>query len=192
MQETPCEFCGQCISTCPTGALKARPYEGEGRVAARDMLRNACAYFKMSEEDMMEALGLEGWVVRTTCAYCGCGCQLDLHVIDNKVVEVTSPLMVGAGQGNLCVKGRFGYDFIDSDERLTKPLVKKGDKFVEVEWDEALDLVAKKLGDIKKKSGPDSIGVLSSARITNEENYLVQKFTRAVVGTNNVDHCARL
>jgi predicted molibdopterin-dependent oxidoreductase YjgC len=100
MQETPCEFCGQCISTCPTGAIKARPYEGKGRIAARDMLRNACAYFKMSEEDMMEALGLDNWVVRTTCAYCGCGCQLDLHVIDNKVAEVTSPKMVGSGQGN--------------------------------------------------------------------------------------------
>src|SRR5674536_30800 len=105
----------RCISTCPTGAIKAKPYEGDGRVAARDMLRNACAFFKMSEEDMMEALGLEGWKVRTTCAYCGCGCQLDLHVIDNKVVEVTSPKMVGSGQGNLCVKGRFGYDFISSD-----------------------------------------------------------------------------
>jgi predicted molibdopterin-dependent oxidoreductase YjgC len=192
MQETPCEFCGQCISTCPTGAIKARPYEGEGRVAARDMLRNACAFFKMSEEDMMEALGLEGWKVRTTCAYCGCGCQLDLHVIDNKVVEVTSPKMVGSGQGNLCVKGRFGYDFISSDERLKRPLVRKGKKLVETSWDEAMDLVAKKLGGIKKKSGADSIGVFSSARATNEDNYLVQKFTRAVVGTNNVDHCARL
>jgi predicted molibdopterin-dependent oxidoreductase YjgC len=192
MQDTPCEFCGQCISTCPTGAIKAKPYEGEGRVVARDMLRNACAYFKMSEEDMMEALGLDNWVVRTTCAYCGCGCQLDLHVIDNQVVEVTSPKMVGPGQGNLCVKGRFGYDFIGSDERLTMPLIRKDDKFVEVSWDEALGLVAGKLGDIKKKSGPDAIGVLSSARATNEDNYLVQKFTRAVVGTNNVDHCARL
>jgi NADH-quinone oxidoreductase subunit G/formate dehydrogenase alpha subunit len=192
MQETPCEFCGQCISTCPTGAIKARPYEGKGRIAARDMLRNACAYFKMSEEDMMEALGLDNWVVRTTCAYCGCGCQLDLHVIDNKVAEVTSPKMVGSGQGNLCVKGRFGYDFIASDERLTKPLIRKGKKLVEAEWDQALDLVAKKLGDIKKKEGADAIGVLSSARATNEDNYLVQKFTRAVIGTNNVDHCARL
>jgi formate dehydrogenase alpha subunit len=192
MQETPCEFCGQCISTCPTGAIKARPYEGKGRIAARDMLRNACAYFKMSEEDMMEALGLDNWVVRTTCAYCGCGCQLDLHVIDNKVAEVTSPKMVGSGQGNLCVKGRFGYDFIASDERLTKPLIRKGKKLVEAEWDEALDLVARKLGAIKKKEGADAIGVLSSARATNEDNYLVQKFTRAVIGTNNVDHCARL
>jgi predicted molibdopterin-dependent oxidoreductase YjgC len=192
MQETPCEFCGQCISTCPTGSLKAKPYEGDGRVAARDMLRNACAFFKMSEEDMMEALGLQGWKVRTTCAYCGCGCQLDLHVIDNKVVEVTSPKMVGSGQGNLCVKGRFGYDFIASDERLRKPLVRKGKKLVETSWDEALDLVASKLSGIKKKSGADSIAVLSSARATNEDNYLIQKFTRAVVGTNNVDHCARL
>ena len=192
MQETPCEFCGQCISTCPTGAIKARPYEGTGRIAARDMLRNACAYFKMSEEDMMEALGLDNWVTRTTCAYCGCGCQLDLHVIDNKVAEVTSPKMVGSGQGNLCVKGRFGYDFIASDERLTKPLIRKGKKFVEAEWDDALDLIAKKLGAIKKKEGADAIGVLSSARATNEDNYLVQKFTRAVIGTNNVDHCARL
>jgi predicted molibdopterin-dependent oxidoreductase YjgC len=192
MQETPCEFCGQCISTCPTGAIKARPYSEEGRVAARDLLRNACAYFKMSEDEMMEALGLEGWVTRTTCAYCGCGCQLDLHVIDNKIVEVTSPLMVGSGQGNLCVKGRFGYDFVSSPERLTKPLIRKRGKLVEAEWDEALKLVAKNLKKAKKDSGSDSIAVLASARITNEENYLVQKFTRAAIGTNNVDHCARL
>jgi predicted molibdopterin-dependent oxidoreductase YjgC len=192
MQETPCEFCGQCISTCPTGAIKARPYEGDGRVAARDMLRNACSYFKMSEDQMMEALGLTQWKVRTTCAYCGCGCQLDLHVIDNRIVEVTSPLMEGPGQGNLCVKGRFGYDFVGSDERLTRPLIRKGKKLVEAEWDEALDLVAKKLSGTKKKSGADSIAVLASARITNEENYLISKFTRAGIGTNNVDHCARL
>jgi predicted molibdopterin-dependent oxidoreductase YjgC len=192
MQETPCEFCGQCISTCPTGAIKARPYSDEGRVAARDLLRNACAYFNMSEEDMMDALGLENWVVRTTCAYCGCGCQLDLHVIDNKIVEVTSPLMVGAGQGNLCVKGRFGYDFVASPERLTKPLIRKRGKLVEAEWEEALKLVAKNLKAAKKNSGPDSIAVLASARVTNEENYLIQKFTRAAVGTNNIDHCARL
>jgi predicted molibdopterin-dependent oxidoreductase YjgC len=99
---------------------------------------------------------------------------------------------VGSGQGNLCVKGRFGYDFIASDERLTKPLIRKGKKLVEAEWGEALDLVARKLGAIKKKEGADAIGVLSSARATNEDNYLVQKFTRAVIGTNNVDHCARL
>jgi predicted molibdopterin-dependent oxidoreductase YjgC len=155
------------------------------------MLRNACAYFKMPEEEMMKALGLEGWVTRTTCAYCGCGCQLDIHVIDNKVVEITSPLMVGSGQGNLCMKGRFGYEFIGSDERLTKPLIRKDGVLVESTWEEALGLVAEKLGEAKKSS-PDSVAVLSSARATNEDNYLIQKFARAVIGTNNVDHCARL
>ncbi len=192
MQETPCEFCGSCISTCPTGAISAKPFEGNGRVAARDMLRNACAYFKMSEGDMLEALGLQGWVTRTTCAYCGSGCQLDLHVVDNKVVEVTGPLMVGSGKGNLCVKGRFGYDFIAHEDRLTAPLVRKDGALVEASWEEALDLVASRLGAIKEEHGPDAIGVFSCARFTNEENYLVQKFTRAVIGTNNVDHCARV
>ena len=141
---------------------------------------------------MEEALGLEDWTTRTTCAYCGCGCQLDLHVIDNKVVEVTSPLMEGPGQGNLCVKGRFGYDFISSPDRLTTPLIKKDGVLTEATWDEALDLVASALRRSRRSSGPDSLAVLASARITNEENYLLQKFARAVIGTNNVDHCARL
>jgi predicted molibdopterin-dependent oxidoreductase YjgC len=115
-----------------------------------------------------------------------------MHVVDNKVVEITSPKMVGSGQGNLCVKGRFGYEFISSEDRLTKPLIRKGKDLVESSWDEALDLVASKLTEIKDKHGPDSIGVFSCARFTNEENYLVQKFSRAVIGTNNVDHCARV
>jgi formate dehydrogenase alpha subunit len=192
MQETPCEFCGQCISTCPTGAIQARPFEDSERVWKRDMLRSACDYFGCGIEDMESALGLTDWTTRTTCAYCGCGCQLDLHVIDNRVVEVTSPLMQGPGQGNLCVKGRFGYDFISSPDRLTTPLIRKDGVLVDASWDEALDLVASRFKQIKDKSGPDSLAVLASARITNEENYLLQKFARAVIGTNNVDHCARL
>jgi predicted molibdopterin-dependent oxidoreductase YjgC len=94
--------------------------------------------------------------------------------------------------GSLCVKGRFGYDFIASPDRLTTPLVKENGEFKEASWEEALDLVASKLGDIKTEFGPDSIGLLTSARITNEENYIAQKFARAVLKTNNVDHCARL
>jgi len=92
----------------------------------------------------------------------------------------------------LCVKGRFGYEFVASPERLTKPLIKKDGKQVEASWDEALDLVAQKLGAIKEEFGPDSQGFLTSARITNEDNYVAQKFTRAVLKTNNIDHCARL
>lgn len=192
MTETPCEFCGQCISTCPTGALTSRLAEEGERSWKLDVLRAGCAYFNQDMDSMMETLNLDNWVVRTTCPYCGCGCQLDLHVVDDRVVEVTSPVMVGPGQGNLCIKGRFGYGFIHSDERLEKPLIRKDGVFEEASWEEAVNLIAEKFSDIKSRNGSDSIAVLASARITNEENYLMQKFTRAVIGTNNIDHCARL
>jgi predicted molibdopterin-dependent oxidoreductase YjgC len=113
-------------------------------------------------------------------------------VRDGRIVKVTGVEDVGPNWGSLCVKGRFGYDFIHDEGRLTKPLIREGDDFREASWDEALGLVAERLGTIKKESGADSIGVLSSARITNEENYVAQKFARATLGTNNVDHCARL
>jgi len=130
--------------------------------------------------------------VKTTCTYCGCGCQIELNVMNNRVVGVTSNADIGVNRGSLCVKGRFGYEFIGSDERLTKPLVKENGVFKESTWEEALSLVASRFLKIKSESGPDSIAGLSSARCTNEENYLFQKFIRAVIGTNNVDHCARL
>jgi predicted molibdopterin-dependent oxidoreductase YjgC len=167
LQETPCEFCGQCVSTCPTGAITSIPSGGKGR----------------------------GWQVekvRTTCPYCGCGCQLDLHVRDGEIVEVSSPVMVGPGQGNLCVKGRYGYSFINHEDRLTHPLIRKDGKLVKASWKAALDLIADRISKAMKETGPDSVAFLSSARCTNEENYLLQKLSRAVVGTNNIDHCARL
>jgi predicted molibdopterin-dependent oxidoreductase YjgC len=117
---------------------------------------------------------------------------MELHVLDNQVVSVTGKDDPGVNQGSLCVKGRFGYEFIASDQRLTKPLIKRNGKFEEASWDEALRLVARRFTKIKKESGPDAIGGFTSARCTNEENYLFQKFMRAVIGTNNVDHCARL
>jgi predicted molibdopterin-dependent oxidoreductase YjgC len=95
-------------------------------------------------------------------------------------------------EGWLCVKGRFGYNFINSPDRLKTPLIKKDGKFIEASWDEAFGYIAERLSAIKQKHGPDAIGGLSSARCTNEENYLFQKFIRAAIGTNNVDHCARL
>jgi predicted molibdopterin-dependent oxidoreductase YjgC len=108
------------------------------------------------------------------------------------VVKVTGAKGVPPNDGSLCVKGRFGYDFINSDERLTTPLVKENGVHREATWDEALDLVARKFTEIRDAHGGDSIGMLTSARVTNEENYVTQKFTRAVLKTNNVDHCARL
>ncbi len=161
-----CEFCGQCVAVCPTGALTGKAWSKKGR-----------------QKDVKE--------VDTVCGYCGVGCNITMHVKDNEVVRVSSKPDTW-NEGWLCVKGRFGYRFINSPERLTTPLIKKAGQFAPATWDEALDIVAKKLSGIKQKHGPDSIGGFSSARCTNEDNYIFQKFVRAAIGTNNVDHCARL
>jgi len=165
--ESNCYFCGECVQVCPVGALVER----KARFAGRP------------------------WQVKkvpTTCTYCGTGCTLDLNIVDGRVVKVTGNEDGVVNRGSLCVKGRFGYDFIHHEDRLTKPLIKENGGFREASWDEALTLVAKRFAEIKAKYGPDSIAALSSARCTNEENYLMQKFMRAVIGTNNIDHCARL
>jgi formate dehydrogenase alpha subunit len=131
--------------------------------------------------------------IQTTCTFCGCGCQLELNTLaDRKVVKVTTKGEAGINQGSLCVKGRFGFDFIHHPDRLQKPLVKKSGVFVEVSWEEALDLVTTKLEEIKNRFGAQSIGGISSPRGTNEENYLFQKWMRACIGTNHIDNGARL
>ena len=129
--------------------------------------------------------------VRTTCPYCGVGCQLWLHVKDGRIIKVTGVEDGSPNNGRLCVKGRFGYDFIYSDKRIKTPLIKENGKFREASWDEALDLIADKFKEIIAKDGPDAIGGVSCARSINEDSYLMQKFFRQVLGTNNIDHCAR-
>jgi len=168
LRDSDCVFCGECLQVCPVGALVPKKdfVPGGPRPEARK--------------------------IRTTCSYCGVGCQIYLHVRDGKIVKVTGVEHVGPNWGSLCVKGRFGFDFVHDKNRLTKPLIREGEGFREAGWDEALNLVAERLGAIKKEHGPDSMGVLTSARVTNEENYVAQKFARAALGTNNVDHCARL
>jgi formate dehydrogenase alpha subunit len=126
--------------------------------------------------------------IKTVCSFCGCGCGLYLGVRDNELVSCKGDRSSPANNGRLCVKGRFGYKFVNSDERLKTPLIKKDGDFVEVGWDEALDLVADKFS----KSKGDQFATIASAKCTNEDNYVTQKFTRAVMGTNNIDHCARL
>ena len=171
MQETPCVFCGNCVSVCPVGALS----EKVGRFEGRDWEMKKTA---------------------TTCSYCGVGCTLVLNTKDNKILKVTSDRTAGINRGWTCVKGRFGFDYVHSSERLTEPLIKNNGAgngtFRPASWDEALGRVATGLKKVKEEYGPDAIGVLVSAKCTNEENYLLQKLTRAAIGTNNVDHCARL
>lgn len=130
--------------------------------------------------------------VMTICPYCGTGCALNLQVLDGKLVGVLPVKNHIISQGGLCIKGWNAHAFVEHRDRLRTPLVRKNGSFVEATWDEALGLIASKLAAIKEESGPDSIAVLASAKCTNEENYLLQKFTRAVIGTNNIDHCARL
>lgn len=160
-----CRLCGQCISVCPTGALTNRQLDG-----------------------------VRPWEVEkvtTTCSLCGVGCTYDLNVKDGKVVGVTpNPDSIVNGS-SICVKGRYHTDFAYSPDRITTPLIKKDGEFVEAGWDEALDFVAENFKKIKEESGSDAIAGLSSARCTNEENYLFQKMMRVALGTNSVDHCAR-
>jgi len=130
--------------------------------------------------------------ILTTCIYCGAGCGLYLEVLDGEIVGVIPAKEHPISQGRLCIKGWNAASFVYHPDRLKTPLIRRGDGFEEATWDEAFSLVAERLGAIKAESGPNSIAFLSSAKCTNEENYLLQKLSRAVIGTNNVDHCARL
>lgn len=131
-------------------------------------------------------------VVRTTCPYCGVGCQLHLHTKDRMVFRVTAPFDAKPNEGKLCVKGRFGHDYLWHHDRLATPLIRRSGQLEPATWDEALDLIATRLKVVKAESGPDAIAFLASAKCTNEENYLMQKLARQVIGTHNIDHCARL
>ncbi len=168
MMESSCVGCGECVQLCPTGALIEKKATRAGRPWELDR-------------------------VRTTCPYCGVGCQMWLHVdrASNRVVKVTGDEQGAPNEGMLCVKGRFGYDFPASKNRLTTPLVKRDGKHVPVSWEEALDVTASRLREIRDAYGADAISGISSARDTNENNYAAMKFLRAVIGTNNIDHCAR-
>ena len=130
--------------------------------------------------------------VVTTCPYCACGCGMHLVVLDGQIVQ-TLPAKTGpTNRGTLCIKGHKVHEFVQHPDRLKSPLIRENDSFRQASWDEALGHAAGELQRIRDTYGPESIGVLTSARCTNEENYLLQKFVRSTLGSNNVDHCARL
>ena len=162
-----CVHCGQCAENCSTGALIKK-----------------ASLVPIVHEEVKE--------VRSTCPYCGAGCQLVFRVKGNTIMEIVSDPDVAPNYGALCVKGRFAHDFVSDKSRLTKPLVRRNGQLVETSWDDALEIVARNFFDIKAMYGPDSIAGFSCARATNEENFLMQKFMRTVIGTNNIEHCARL
>jgi formate dehydrogenase alpha subunit len=165
--ETDCTFCGECVQVCPTGAL----FEKQSRFMGQ--------WWDLDK-------------VETTCPFCGVGCTLELYLRDGRIVRVRGSEEGAENMGSLCVKGRFGYDWVNSPDRLTTPMIKQGGRFEPATWDEALDLVASKFQELKKAHGSSALAGLSSAKCTNEENYLFQKFVRICFGNNNVDHCARL
>lgn len=205
MLDAHCESCGQCVAFCPVGALYDKMSLGEGRPN-------------------------QVTKVRTTCSYCGVGCSFDLNVRDGKIVRVTSARDAPVNGMALCVKGRYGYDYVHHSDRLTRPVVRARwlgmerveeqvasgewqvasvaqkriqpatdgsdvvtpDTFIQTNWDTALGVVASKFSEVKRTHGGDAFALLASAKCTNEENYLFNKFTRQILGTNSIDHCARL
>jgi formate dehydrogenase major subunit len=158
MKDSRCVSCGECVVRCPVGALVPKVFQPPSRE------------------------------VKTVCPYCGVGCSIYLGVRGNRIVSSRGATESPVNRGRLCVKGRFGYDFVNHPDRLTAPLIRKKGELKEASWDEALDLVAR---EFSKRKG-DQFASTASAKCTNEDNYAVQKFTRAVMGTNSIDHCARL
>ena len=163
LEESVCVSCGNCVSHCPTGAL--------------------------SPKRRVSAVGAEK--VLTVCSYCGVGCQMQLLVKNGRIIGA-EPADGAANQGLFCVKGKFGYQYLDHPDRLKTPLIRKNGKLEEATWEEAYALVASKIQEIKQTCGADAIMGAASAKCTVEENYAFQKMMRAAIGTNNVDHCARL
>ena len=163
--DSPCVSCGACVQACPTNALSDR--YGTKTVMADK-------------------------VVRTVCTYCGVGCNLEVKVKEGMVMGIQAPMDAEVNRGHTCVKGRYAFEFYNHSDRLKSPLIKRDGRFEEVSWEEAYAYTAKRFNEIRDKYGPDSLAGISSARCTNEENYLMQKFFRVVIGTNNIDGCARV
>ena len=200
-----CVSCGHCVTVCPCNALMEKSMIGHAgyftalpRTALDNMIdvvkgvEPETGYGPVLAVSQVEAAMREQRVKRTktVCTYCGVGCSFDIWTKDRHILKV-EPAEGPANGISTCVKGKFGWDYVNAKDRLTKPLIREGGTFREATWKEALELIANKLSAIKNEHGPDAIGLIASSKCTNEESYLMQKLARAVIGTNNIDNCSR-
>src|SRR3954469_13168080 len=204
INESSCVSCGQCVSVCPCNALMEKSMLGNAGFMtsiSEELLTPMIDIVKTVEPDYqtifavseVEAAMRDTRIMKTktVCTFCGVGCSFEVWTKDREILKIEPSENAPVNSVSTCVKGKFGWDYVNSQERITTPLIRKGDVFVEATWEEAINLVAEKLGGIKDTYGSDAIGFISSSKITNEENYLIQKLSRQVFGTNNVDNCSR-
>ena len=203
--ESSCVSCGHCVTVCPCNALMEHSMLGEagyftalpkpaldGMIDVVKEIEPDVGYGAILQLSEVEAAMRASRITKTktVCTYCGVGCSFDIWTRDRHILKV-EPAEGPANGISTCVKGKFGWEFVNSPDRLTKPLIRENDRFREASWDEALSLVAQKFAEIKAASGPDALAFVSSSKCTNEESYLMQKLARAVIGTNNMDNCSR-
>lgn len=204
MDQSSCVNCGQCSTVCPCNAMMETGMEGEAGFLTNQqpgILKSMIELTKKVETGYgplfavsdTEAEMRESRIkkTKTVCTYCGVGCSFDVWTKDRKVLKVEPHPQSPANGISTCVKGKFGWDYVNSEERLQRPLLRRGDYFEEVEWEEALAFVAKRMNEIRAEKGSDHLGFISSSKATNEESYLMQKLARQVIGTNNIDNCSR-
>ncbi|SDI71681.1 formate dehydrogenase subunit alpha [Natribacillus halophilus] len=204
IEESSCVNCGHCSTVCPCNAMMEVGMEGEAGFltgikddSMRPMINITkeveTGYGQLMTMSDMEASMRENRIekTKTVCTYCGVGCAFDVWTKDRQVLKVEPQTEAPANGISTCVKGKFGWDFVNSEERLEKPLIREGDAFREAEWDEAYDLIERKFNEEKEKNGPDGLAFITSSKCTNEDSYVMQKLSRAVIGTNNVDNCSR-
>ncbi len=204
IDQSSCVSCGHCVSVCPCNALMEKSMLGKAGYMTgipKNILEPMIDLTKEVEPGYkeiftisnVEATMREDRIKRTktVCTYCGVGCSFEVWTKDREILKIQPQEDAPVNGISTCVKGKFGWDFVNSKERLTKPLIRKGDKFYEASWDEALNLMAEKFQAIKEKDGADALGFISSSKCTNEENYLFQKLARSVFQTNNIDNCSR-
>jgi formate dehydrogenase major subunit len=200
-----CVSCGHCVSVCPCNALMEKSMLGEAgfltglpkpaldkMIDVVKAIEPEMGYGTIMQVSQVDAKMREEHTKRTktVCTYCGVGCSYDVWTKERHILKIV-PLLGEANQISTCVKGKFGWNFVNSKDRLQTPLMRDGDGFREASWDEALGFIATKLKSIKEQHGPDAIGVIVSSKTTNEDGYVMQKFARSVIGTNNVDNCSR-